>query len=49
MGVGVSGALRVDASDRIANEEGGRSPRLKCGECLAEFPLPGGIEVEFVC
>jgi hypothetical protein len=49
MGVGASGALRVDASDRILDEEGGRSPRLQCGECLAEFPLPSGAEVEVVC
>jgi len=49
MGVGASGELRVDASDRIAAEEGGRSPRLQCGECLTEFPLPRGIEIEFVC
>ncbi len=49
LGVGPSGAVRVDASDRIAVEEGGRSPRLQCGECLAEFPLPSDAEVEFVC
>ncbi len=48
-GVAASGALRVDASDHIVDEEGGRSPRLQCGECLAEFLLPSGTEVEFVC
>jgi hypothetical protein len=49
MGVDASGTLRIDASDRIADEEGGRSPRLQCGECFAEFPLPTGTKVEFVC
>lgn len=48
MGVGVSGKLRVDASDRILDEEGGRSPRLQCGECLSEFPLPSSATLEFV-
>jgi len=48
-GVGASGALRVDAADHIVDEEGGRLPRLQCGECLAEFPLPSGAEVVFVC
>lgn len=49
MGVAASGALLIAASDRILDEEGGRSPRLQCGECLAEFSLPGGMDVEFVC
>lgn len=40
------GLLRVEASEHA--EEGGLSPRLLCGECLGEFPLPAGIEVEFV-
>ncbi len=48
LGVGPSGVVRVDASDGIA-AEGGRSPRLHCGECLNEFALPSGTEVEFVC
>lgn len=48
-GVDGSGALRVEASEHIAVEEGGRSPRLQCRRCLAEFPLPGGTKVVFVC
>jgi hypothetical protein len=49
IGASASGTLRVEASDRILDEEGGRAPRLQCGDCLAEFPLPSGAEVEFVC
>lgn len=48
-GVAADGALRVDASDRILDEEGARAPRLQCGACLAEFPLQSGTDVEFVC
>jgi hypothetical protein len=48
-GVDASGALRVEAGEQIDVEEGGRSPRLQCAECLVEFPLPRGTEVKFVC
>jgi hypothetical protein len=47
-GADASGAPRVDASDQIDDEERGRSPRLLCGECLAEFPLPRGTRIVFV-
>ncbi len=47
-GMDPTGVLRVDASEQMPSEDGGRSPRLLCGECLREFRLPRGIEVEFV-
>lgn len=43
------GVLRVDASELMSIEEGGRSPRLLCGECLGKFPLSSGAKVRFVC
>ncbi len=46
-GIDAAGVLRVDASEHISTEEDGRSPRLLCGECLGEFPLPRGVEVVF--
>lgn len=49
MGVDASGAIRVDASDHIATDEGGRAPRLQCSACLSEFPLPSSARVEFIC
>lgn len=26
----------------------GSNPRLLCGDCLEEFPVPEGVEVEFI-
>lgn len=49
VGVDTDGALRVDAEEHIANEEGGRAQRLQCSRCLAEFPLPRGMRVTFTC
>ncbi len=48
-GLDATGVLRVDASELSAIEEGGRSPRLLCGECLGEFPVPSEIGIQFVC
>ncbi len=47
-GVDASGTLRVDAQEHIGIEDPGRRPRLQCGECLAEFPLPQGLTPDFV-
>ncbi len=47
-GFGASGVLRVDARERIGIEDPGRRPRLLCGDCLAEFPLPRGTVLDFV-
>jgi hypothetical protein len=29
-------------------DEGAENPRLSCRECGAEFPIPEGVELEFV-
>lgn len=41
------GVLRVSGEDHIGLEDGGENHRLLCGNCLTEFAVPDGIEVEF--
>jgi hypothetical protein len=39
-------ALAVEAGEKIGVDDEGSYPRLLCGNCLEEFPVPDGITIE---
>jgi hypothetical protein len=45
-GFAPDGRLLVAAEDHIAIEDDGVNHRLICGNCLNEFPVPEGLEIE---
>lgn len=47
-GFSASGALLVAAEERVAEGEPGGNPRLQCGNCLGEFPVPIGLAIDFI-
>ena len=47
-GFGPDGRLLVASEDQVDIEEPESKHRLRCGNCLTEFPLPQGIEIEMV-
>lgn len=46
-GVDANGTVHVEAEERIAIEDPGYRPRFQCGECLAEFPIPRRLTLDF--
>jgi len=42
------GNLRVDGLYHTDGYDDGNNPRLSCGECGEEFPIPDDLEIDFV-
>ena len=40
-------SIKVDCDERITGEDPDCRPRLMCGNCLEEFPIPDGMKIEF--
>lgn len=47
VGINETGVLEVESAERIQLEDDGEKHRLQCGNCLHEFELPEGIQVDF--
>ena len=47
-GFNAEGVLEISGVDHIAIEDDGADHRMRCGNCLHEFPIPEGIEIDFV-
>ena len=47
-GFNADGVLEVSGDDHIAIDDCGENHRLMCGNCMHEFPIPEGIEIDFV-
>lgn len=43
-----AGVLEISGEDHLAIEDDGMNHRLRCGNCLLEFPIPDGIKLDFV-
>ncbi len=48
VGLNEAGVLQIDGRDHLGVEDAGANHRLQCGNCLAEFALPEGLDVDFV-
>ena len=47
-GFNTRGKLEVSSEDQVTVEDTPAARRLRCGDCQHEFPVPDGVEVEFV-
>lgn len=47
-GVNDAGVLEIAGEEHIAIEDPGANLRLQCGDCLAEFPIPENLIIDFV-
>jgi hypothetical protein len=42
------GVLEIAGDERIDINDHGANARLQCGDCLAEFPIPEDLKLDFV-
>jgi hypothetical protein len=47
-GFNEAGVLEIAGEERIAIEDAGANGRFECGNCLAEFPIPEELKIDFV-
>ncbi len=47
-GFNAAGVLEIAGEERIDVDDAGVNARIECGNCLAEFPIPEGVKIDFV-